>query len=313
MHFFPRVTVALLLLLVVGNAKAQQLQSSPSSHGYGRVQIGTTKQYSFQLTNTGSRTLHILSKSRSGRDFSFGNFSLPVTLKPGKSALLPVSFTPSAAGKVTGTVRLRSDAQNSTLTINVWGSGSGAQGSTLNVSPTSLDFGNVNLGSSGNLSLKLAAQNGSVTISSVQSSTSEFSVPGVTLPLTIASGNNVTVSVLFTPGAAGTATSTLTLTSNATNSPTNVPLTGVGVAAGSHSTDLSWDPSASQVIGYNVYRGTTKGGPYSQINSALDSSTDYTDSLVTGGTTYFYVVTAVDSSNVESTYSNEVKVVIPSP
>ena len=314
MHFFPRLTVALLLLVpLFGKAGAQQLQCNPCSHGYGRVPIGTTKQYLFQLTNTGSKTLHILSKSRNGKGFSFGTFALPITLKPGKSTQLPVNFTPSATGKVTGTVKLGSDAKNSPLTMDVGGTGTSAQGSTLNVSPASLDFGNVTVGSSGNLPLKLTAVNGSVTISSVQSSTSEFTVRGLSLPLTIAAGNSASVSVRFTPGSGGTATSTLTLMSNAANSPTNVPLTGVGVAPGSHSTDLSWDASHDPVIGYNVYRGTTQGGPYNKVNSVLDSSTDYTDSSVVAGTTYYYVVTAVDANNMESGYSNQVRVVIPSP
>jgi fibronectin type 3 domain-containing protein len=67
------------------------------------------------------------------------------------------------------------------------------------------------------------------------------------------------------------------------------------------------------VIGYNVYRGTVSGGPYSQINSSLDPSTAYTDNTVQSGQTYFYVTTALDASNGESAQSNEVQAVIPVP
>ena len=67
------------------------------------------------------------------------------------------------------------------------------------------------------------------------------------------------------------------------------------------------------MIGYNVYRGARTGGPYSQINSILDALTSFTDSTVKGGTTYYFVVTAVNALNQESSHSNEVKVVIPSP
>jgi fibronectin type 3 domain-containing protein len=74
---------------------------------------------------------------------------------------------------------------------------------------------------------------------------------------------------------------------------------------------LSWDPSTSTVVGYNIYRGTQSGGPYSLLNSSLLSSTSYTDSAVQSGTTYYYVSTAVDSSNVESSYSNEASAAIP--
>src|SRR5216684_6128225 len=111
MQYLPRIGMALVLSAwPLSYAAAQHLQCNPCSHGYWRVQIGASKQYVFQLTNTGSRTLHILSKSRSGRAFSFGNFPLPVTLRPGRSTQLPVIFKPLVVGKTTGTITLLSDA-----------------------------------------------------------------------------------------------------------------------------------------------------------------------------------------------------------
>jgi len=62
-----------------------------------------------------------------------------------------------------------------------------------------------------------------------------------------------------------------------------------------------------------VYRGTVSGGPYLKINSALDTSMSYSDSTVQSGQTYYYVTTAVDSTGVESSYSNQVQVVVPFP
>jgi fibronectin type 3 domain-containing protein len=91
-------------------------------------------------------------------------------------------------------------------------------------------------------------------------------------------------------------------------------LTGNGIAATQHSVDLSWNASTgSGVVGYNVYRGSVSGGPYSKINSALEAGTAYTDNAVTVGQTYYYVTTAVDGSGNESGYSNQVKAVIPTP
>jgi len=80
------------------------------------------------------------------------------------------------------------------------------------------------------------------------------------------------------------------------------------VAVGSHSTDLSWNPSHDPVIAYNVYRGGTKGGPYKKINSVLNASTKLHRQH-----THYYVVTAVNAEDQESSYSNEVRAVIPSP
>ena len=78
-----------------------------------------------------------------------------------------------------------------------------------------------------------------------------------------------------------------------------------------HSATLTWTASTSVVVGYNVYRGSTSGGPYTKLNSSLDASTTFTDSSVLSGQTYYFVVTAVDSNNVESAYSNEVTATIP--
>jgi len=66
-------------------------------------------------------------------------------------------------------------------------------------------------------------------------------------------------------------------------------------------------------VGYNVYRGSKSGGPYSKMNSLLDASTSYTDNSVQAGTTYFYVSTAVDGNGMESGFSNQVQAAIPTP
>lgn len=74
---------------------------------------------------------------------------------------------------------------------------------------------------------------------------------------------------------------------------------------------LSWNASASSVIGYNLYRGTASGGPYAKLNSSPLSATNYTDSNTASGTTYYYVSTSVNAENQESEYSNQASVTIP--
>jgi fibronectin type 3 domain-containing protein len=135
----------------------------------------------------------------------------------------------------------------------------------------------------------------------------------VTFPFTIAAGATRSVTIQFAPQASGTVTGTASFVSNATNSPATVSLSGSGVAPIQHSVDLSWTASTSIVVGYNVYRGTQSGGPYTKINSSLNATTAYTDSTVQSGTTYYYVVTAVDATNAESAYSNQAVAVIPIP
>jgi hypothetical protein len=68
---------------------------------------------------------------------------------------------------------------------------------------------------------------------------------------------------------------------------------------------LDWDPSPEwDVDYYTVYRGTTSGGPYSQIATNLTVCA-YTDTGLTNGTTYYYVLTATDLDSNESGISNE--------
>lgn len=312
MTFLPRMALTLFVSVCpLAIAAAQQLQCSPCGNNYGSVQIGASLAFTFQLTNSGSSALTIKTRRKNNKNFFFRHFPLPVTLQPGQSTAMAVDFVPATTGAITGTMTLLSDALNSPLRIAVSGTGTSPAG--LGVSPTSLNFGNVTTGSSASLSLTLGASNGPVTISTAQTDSSEFTLSGLVLPTTIATGQSVGATVTFTPNASGTATANLVLTSDAGNSPSTVPLTGVGVAVQSHSADLSWSASKDMVIGYNVYRGMTKGGSYSKINPVLDSSTDYTDNTVSAGTTYYYVATAVDANGVESAYSNEVAVAIPSP
>ena len=82
--------------------------------------------------------------------------------------------------------------------------------------------------------------------------------------------------------------------------------TNLSATAGDGSVSLDWDDnSEGDLDGYKVYRSTTQGGPYSQINGSLVATSDYTDNGVNNGTTYYYVVTAVDTAAQESGDSNE--------
>jgi len=75
--------------------------------------------------------------------------------------------------------------------------------------------------------------------------------------------------------------------------------------------DRSWNASTSTVSGYYIYRNTLSGGTYVRINSSPVVGLNYIDSTVQSGTTYYYVITAVDSTGVESVYSNQVSAAIP--
>jgi fibronectin type 3 domain-containing protein len=76
--------------------------------------------------------------------------------------------------------------------------------------------------------------------------------------------------------------------------PTQAPAapTGLTATAGNAQVSLTWTAS-SGATSYNVKRGTTSGGPYTQVSSVTVPS--FLDTGLTNGTTYFYVVSAVNS------------------
>jgi hypothetical protein len=78
--------------------------------------------------------------------------------------------------------------------------------------------------------------------------------------------------------------------------PLNLTATG-----GNQQVSLAWTASTG-ATSYNVKRATTNGGPYTTV--ASPTGTSYTDTSVTNGTTYYYVVTAVSTSG-ESANSNQ--------
>jgi hypothetical protein len=83
---------------------------------------------------------------------------------------------------------------------------------------------------------------------------------------------------------------------------------------GPHSIVLKWNAPAPRpgvsVASYSVYRGTQTGGPYEEIATGV-TTLSYTDSTVSNGKTYYYLVRAVDSAGNPSPYSEEASAKIP--
>jgi Abnormal spindle-like microcephaly-assoc'd, ASPM-SPD-2-Hydin len=289
-----------------------QLSANPTSLNFGTVATGSSRTLAERLTNSGGSTLTISQIAPSGTGFSISGVNPPVTLYPAQSVTFNVTFAPQVGGSVSGNLAISSNGSNPNLSIPLTGTGSVP--GQLAITPSTIDFGNVVVGTTKNQAATLTASNGPVTVSSATVTQSEFSLSGLTLPVTIPAGNSLSFSVIFSPQATGTASGSFNFLSNASNTPTAQSVTGSGTSAPQHSVSLTWNAStSSNVVGYNVYRGTVSGGPYTRINSSLETSTSDTDNTVQGGQTYYYVVTAVDSTGAESVYSNQTTAVIPYP
>jgi hypothetical protein len=182
----------------------------------------------------------------------------------------------------------------------------------LSVSSSSLNFGNVAVGTTSTLDVLFSnTGNADLTLSETAASGAGFTTAGVGSNLTLTAGQSATLAVDFRPSAAGSVVGSVTLSSSSSSSPILIALSGVGVET-AHSVTLAWTPSNASLNGYNAYRSASSGGPWTRLNASLLPLASYSDSTVQDGQTYFYAVSAVGTNGVESAMSDPVSVLIPS-
>jgi hypothetical protein len=125
-----------------------------------------------------------------------------------------------------------------------------------------------------------------------------------------ASTNSVDLDLFGTPTKSGTYSFTASATGCGGHVSTKSYTLTVQASA-EHVVSLKWDASTSNdVAGYNIYRGPN-GVNWTKINQGLIAATDYDDSSVSNGSTYYYSVTTVNTFGEESAKTPSVKVSIP--
>ena len=283
------------------SATAGTLSIAPTSLSFGNVSVGSTGTHAITMSATGASVM-VSSDVSSNSQFALQGVSLPLTIPAGQSVSAQLAFTPTGSGTVSGSMSLSSNASDPKLSVALSGTGTSTAAGKLSITPTSLNFGDVNVGSTGSQAITMSASGASVTVSSDASSNSQFGLEGASLPFTIGAGQSASFNVGFTPKGSGTISGSLSFASNASNSPAVESLAGIGTTP-QFKVDLSWNASTG-VAGYNVYRSTSPTGTYTKINPALDANTAYTDASVASGQTYYYEATAVNSSGQESARSS---------
>ncbi|MFZ3329303.1 MAG: choice-of-anchor D domain-containing protein, partial [Candidatus Acidiferrales bacterium] len=209
-----------------GTATAPQLTISPANVSYGNVAVGSSVPQTITLTNSGNGTLTVTQASASGTGFSVGGASWPMTISAGSSGSFSAVFAPTSAGAATGSISVVSNAPGSPAAVAL--SGTGVQGQ-LGASPSSVNFGSVNVGSSGSQTVTLTnSGSASLTISQATASGAAFSVSGITTPLTLGAGQSTSFTAKFSPTSAGSVSGSVSLSNNGPNSPVTVALTGSG-------------------------------------------------------------------------------------
>jgi len=258
------------------------LALSPVSEPFGSVTVGTQQTQTVTLTNSGESSVSVSQVSVSGTGFQVSGITTPLTLNPAQSTNFTVVFAPQAAGNATGTVTIISNASNSTLSLPL--SGMGVSAGTLSSSPTSLDFGSVIVGKNMSLSETVTNAGGSsVTISQITVS-GGFTLNGITAPLTLTAGQSANFTVLFSPSSAGSASGSVTLTSNASNPTLTIPLSGTGVSPGGLGAEPSSISFGSVTVGNKKSVSetvTNTGGTTVTISSVAVSASGFSFTGIT--------------------------------
>jgi hypothetical protein len=252
---------------------APMISVSPTSKDYGNVQVGNSSSQVFTISNGGTADLVVSAMNLSDTV----NFSLDTTaagdpnacgsatptIAASDNCTVSVAFSPTLVAAFSETFSIASnDAGNPTLNVSLGGTGVAVPTPTISVSPTSIDYGQVVVGSSSSRVVTVFnTGSGNLIVSGMTlSDTVNFSLDtgGGTNPCgsatpTITGGDNCTVSVAFSPPALASFGETFSIASNDTANPTViVPLTGIGVAA---APDIAVSPAS---IDYgNVSVGST--------------------------------------------------------
>ena len=274
-------------------ATAPSISTQPAS---ATVTVGKTATFSVIASGTAALTYQWKKNGAAVSGATSASYTTAATAASNNGAQFTVVVS-NAAGSVTSSAASLNVTAPATL--------------LLNSNANSLSFGSVTVSSSSTQNVTLSnAGNASVTISQVMVAGAGFNATGAN-GMILSPGQSTTLTSTFAPSASGAAAGSISVSSNAANSPASISLSGTGVAAVNHSVALNWAPDASGTTGYNMYSSTVSGGPYTKLTSAPLPSTSYTDTTVQPGHTYYYVVTAVNSSSQESAYSGEVAALVP--
>jgi len=211
-----------------GTGTKPTFTSSPASLSYGPQRVGSSSPpQKVTVSNTGNAPLVV------SAPVITGNFAVSpstgFTVEAGSSQELSVTFSPTALGSATGTLSLNTDdTANPSDTISLSGSGVAY---AADITPTSLPFGNQNVGNASAPQVVTVRNAGSTSLQITGITiTGPFAVTPTATPITLAAGATQDLSVTFSPTAQGATTGTLTIGTTDSERPSvAVSLSGTGV------------------------------------------------------------------------------------
>ncbi|MFC4036634.1 choice-of-anchor D domain-containing protein [Streptomyces polygonati] len=225
------------------------LSTSPTSLTFDGTPVNTNSDWqTVTVTNTGTGPATLSSIATSG-DYTMTS-TCGATLAAGANCVATVTFHPSTTGTRTGALTITSTASNSPTTVALSGSGTATGSATLAANPAGVTFGTTTVGTVSAASAVTITNTGTVAAGiTAVTVTGQFAQTNNCA--TLAPGGTCTANITFDPTAAGTVTGSLTVTSNAANSPLTVVLSGTATAAGT--TNLALNKPTSQSSNTQTY------------------------------------------------------------
>ncbi len=260
---------------------APQASLTPSSADFGSIAAGSTSPaQTFTLSNTGNAALPVTSAALAGANagsFTIAGNNCGTSLVAGGSCKLAVTFSPAAAG--TDAAMLNITDSIGTQTAALTGT-SFAAAPKATVTPASVDFGRLTLGSALNPQTITLVNTGNTALPFTSfaitgTNASSFQVRNGACPKSLAAGATCPIDVIFTPTTAGTAVAALSFTDSLGTQ--SAALTGKAVYA---SATLVPAPGTSNNFG-NVTVGAQAGAAI-RLNNTSQAPITVTGASITG-------------------------------
>jgi Abnormal spindle-like microcephaly-assoc'd, ASPM-SPD-2-Hydin len=233
-----KTTANILGTLGAGTTTAPAVTITPTSLIFGSQLVGTTSaSQPSTLRNSGTAPLTIASITVAGANPSdFGQTNdCPGSLAVDATCTITVTFTPSATGSRAASVQISDNAANSPQALTLSGTG-GTPAPAVTLTPTSLAFGSQLVGTTSASQTSTLKNTGTaaLTITGIGLTGANTADFGQTndCPASLVVNATCTITVTFSPTAAGSRAASVSVSDNATGTPHSVALSGNGTTAG---------------------------------------------------------------------------------
>ncbi|MGA8151752.1 MAG: choice-of-anchor D domain-containing protein [Terriglobales bacterium] len=221
-------------------AKSPIISPKPLSLSFNPQLVGTTSvPKTVTLKNTSASSVSINSISATG-NFAVANNVCGSSLNSGASCTFDVTFTPSIAASLTGSIAISDSAPDSPQTIALKGTGN----LPLSIAPSTLAFGTVTVNQTSSSKTATLTNNQSAALNFSFNASGNYAISpgGTTCGASLAPGGSCNIAVAFTPTTNGSINGAVTITDAAGFSPELIALSGTG--SGGITAPLSFSPTS---------------------------------------------------------------------